>query len=75
MRTTVDIDEDVLEEAKEVARVRRMSVGKVLSDMWRRSRKNTAKFEVVDGIPVLPWRGGAPVVTLEMVNELRDGDS
>ncbi|HLE82721.1 MAG TPA: antitoxin, partial [Thermoanaerobaculia bacterium] len=35
MRTTLDIDEDVLEAAKELAAVHRKTAGKVLSELAR----------------------------------------
>ncbi len=39
MRTTVDLDEDILRVAKDIARDRDESLGRVLSDLARRGLK------------------------------------
>lgn len=73
MRTTLDIDEDVLAAAKELAAARRTSAGKVLSDLARRSLRSTERqAETRNGVPLLPPRPGARPVTMEEVNRLRD---
>lgn len=73
MRTTLDIDEDVLEAAKELAAARRTTAGKVLSDL---ARKGLAPVEhqpiARNGVPLLPPRLGSRPVTMEDVNRLRD---
>jgi hypothetical protein len=74
MRTTLDIDDDVLEIAKQRAKAEKKTAGQVISELARRSLANPpervdfSKVEIVDGIPVLPSRGG--VVTKELVDEL-----
>lgn len=81
MRTTLDIDDDVLLAAKESARRDKRSVGQVISELargslQRRSRdsepRRTAKRSALEklGIRPLPKRGG--VVTNETINKLRD---
>jgi hypothetical protein len=73
MRTTLDIDEDVLQAAKELAASRRSSVGRVLSDLARQALQPTAKERPLrNGVPLFPPRPGARVVTMEVVNRLRD---
>ena len=42
MRTTLDLDEDVLQAAKEIAAARGMTAGKVLSELARRARGDAA---------------------------------
>ena len=75
MRTTLDIDEDVLETARELAAMQRVSIGKVISELARRSlRRSTASTEMRNGVPLLSPSKGAQVVTLEVVNRLRDDD-
>ncbi len=73
VRTTLDIDEDVLESAKVLAAKRRTTAGRVLSELARialaardRSRRNR------DGVPILPGRRATRLVTPEVVNRLRD---
>ncbi len=75
MRTTLDIDEDVLNAAKEIAAVRGSSAGKVLSDLARKGLAPAEKGLVStrNGVPVMPSRGaGAPRPTMHQVNQLRD---
>ena len=74
MRTTLDIDEDILLAAKEIARECKTSVGKVVSDMARKGFTRPVKFKTRNGIPLFPRQPGAGVVTLEIVNRLRDED-
>ena len=73
MRTTLDIDEDVLEAAKELAAAGRTTAGKVLSDLARKGLRPTGKQPGVrNGVPLLPPRPGSRPVTMEEVNRLRD---
>ncbi len=75
VRTTLDIDEDVLETARELAAMQRVSIGKVISDSARRSLWRTSKStEMRNGVPLLSPRKGTQIVTLEVVNRLRDDD-
>jgi hypothetical protein len=73
VRTTLDIDEDVLESAKELAARRGTTAGRVLSELARSAlapRDRSAPKR--NGVPILPRRGRAGLVTPEVVNRLRD---
>ena len=73
MRTTLDIDEDVLEAAKELAARRGTTAGRVLSDLARSAlapHRRTPRKR--NGVPLLPPRKGVRLVTPEVVNRLRD---
>ena len=75
MRTTLDIDEDVLNAAKEIASVKGSSAGKVLSELARKGLApiGQAVASTRNGVPVMPSRGaGAPRPTMHQVNQLRD---
>ncbi len=73
MRTTLDIDNEVLLAAKELAAQRGLTAGKVLSDLARKAlRSDAAKAEQRNGVPLLPRREEARPVTLATVNSLRD---
>jgi hypothetical protein len=72
MRTTLDIDEDVLLAAKDLARQQGIPAGKVLSDLARRGLRRGRASRSRNGVPLFPSRSGAPVVTLELVNRVRD---
>jgi hypothetical protein len=72
MRTTIDIEEDVLLAAREIAREKRVSIGKGLSDLARRSLTSLESVSYRSGVPLFPVRSDAGIMTLELVNRLRD---
>ena len=72
MRTTVDIDDDVLLATKELARQQGLSIGKVLSDLARQALTRNVTSETRNGVPLFPISREGGVVTLELVNRLRD---
>jgi hypothetical protein len=73
MRTTLDIDDDVLQAAKELAACRKSTAGKVLSGLARTALRPAESDRCRNGVPVLPARGAdAPRSTMKLVNELRD---
>ena len=77
MRTTVDLDEEVLRVAKSLARQRGESLGRVLSDYFQRALLRTSEDFTAgtsNGIPLLPRRPGAKPVTPELVKELLETD-
>ena len=79
MRTTLDIDDDVLAAAKELAKVRDSTAGQVISELARRaltggvgsSESKASRLILKNGWYVLPSRGG-PVITNELVARLLD---
>ena len=74
MRTTLDLDEDVLTAAKELAAARGTTAGKVLSELARQAlTPPRASGRVRNGVPLLPRRAeGAPRPTMTLVNRFRD---
>lgn len=73
MRTTLDIDDDVLGAVKDLARSERKSAGKVLSDLARRAlTPREEEWEVKNGFPQVP--GKREIVTTELVQGLLDED-
>ena len=72
MRTTLDIEEDVLLAAKEIARQQKMTVGRVLSDLARKSLTRKSPVSEKHGLPLFQVQPDAGIVTLELVNQLRD---
>jgi hypothetical protein len=73
MRTTLDLDEDVLQAAKELAAARKSTAGKVLSELARRGLQPPRSARTRNGVPLLPARrAGAPRTTMKLVNDLRD---
>jgi hypothetical protein len=72
MRTTLTIDDDVLEAAKALADQRRLSLGEIVSDPARQSLRRPAGTNERNGVPLLPVSNPRAQVTLAMVNRLRD---
>jgi hypothetical protein len=73
MRTTLDIDEDVLLAAKERAILQRISTGRALSELARQALcPSDAAPAIRSGVPLLPKRPGERPVSMELVNRLRD---
>jgi hypothetical protein len=72
MRTTITIDDDVLEAAKAIAHQRSETVGKVVSELARNSLRPPAASAERNGIRLLPVRRADAVVTADIVNALRD---
>jgi hypothetical protein len=75
MRTTLDIEEDVLVAAKELARKERTTAGQVISRLARMGltgevARTTKKFARKNGLPVFPPDG--EIVTNELINRIRD---
>jgi len=72
VRTTLAIDDDVLLAAKAIAKQKNRPLGEVISDLARKSLHRPRPAAERNGIPLLSPRPGAPPVTLETVNALRD---
>jgi hypothetical protein len=72
MRTTIAIDDDVLTAAKAIARQRHQTVGKVVSELARKSLRPPTASRERNGVPLLPLRKLGVIVTPEIVNALRD---
>jgi len=80
MRTTLDIDEDVLSAAKELAKAQNSTAGKVISELVRKALTRDAAASGAaaaphgllyeDGWYVLPSRGG--VVTNELIEKIQE---
>jgi hypothetical protein len=83
MRTTLDIDEDVLVAAKELAKRQNLSAGQVVSRLLRKvltgqAGQSTASEDAGSGPSSIagfrPFPAGRAVVTNETVNRLRDAE-
>ena len=73
MRTTLDIDSDVMEAAREIARDSRRSMGAVVSELARRGLL-PARVEAVGKLPVIVAPDGAGPITPTMVRRALDED-
>lgn len=67
MRTTVNLDDDVLSAARSLAAAQGRSLGEVLSDLARRGLRPDPVQEDDEGMPVFKVLPGAGPLTPEMV--------
>ena len=83
MRTTLDIDEDVLAAAKELGRSQNLSAGQVVSQLLRKVltgqagratalAEQTSEPQTIAGFR--PFPAGQAIVTNEAVNRLREAE-
>ncbi len=78
MRTTIDIEDDVLAVAKELARAQHVSAGRIISRLAREALTGRRQQELPDnaatgavgGFRPFPARG--TMVTNDQINDLRD---
>jgi hypothetical protein len=78
MRTTLDIDDDVLRAAKELARHQKKTAGAVISELTRRALTTPVAArarapKALHGFRPFPRRGG--IVTNERIDKLREEDA
>lgn len=73
MRTTLDIEADILQAAKEIAAKEKTTAGAVISRLARRGlvpQGSDGEVKIRNGVPMLPRRD--EVITLEHVQRLMD---
>lgn len=73
MRTTLDIDDDVVAAARELATAERRSIGSVISELARRGL-TPARVETDGDLPVIRVPAGTPAITSEMVRGALEDD-
>jgi hypothetical protein len=74
MRTTIDLDDDLVLVAKELAGRRRTTMGRIVSDMFRRALEPASAPRIRNGVPLFTAKKGAPRPSIALVNKLRDGE-
>jgi hypothetical protein len=72
MRTTLELDDDLLATAKHLARQRGVPLGQVISELARQSLAATTPLKVRNGALLFVPKVGAPKPDLRIVNELRE---
>ncbi len=73
MRTTVNLDAEVLRAVRSLARERGENLGTVISDLIRDALRPPARVMYEEGIPVFQVREGSPPITSEMVESALEG--
>ena len=72
MRTILELEKYIVRAAQGIAHQRGVPIGKILSDLAQRAVTRQANGETRHGVPLFPVQPEAGVVTLELVNQLRD---
>jgi len=74
MRTTIDLDDDLVLVAKELAGRRKTTMGRIVSDMFRKALEPTNAPPMRNGVPLFTPVKGAPRPSMDLVNRLRDSE-
>ncbi len=76
VRTTIDIEDDVLTAVKERSRLQGLTLGVVITQLIRRGLEpaTSTPVEMMDGIPTLMHAKRPAPVTAEMVKQLLEED-
>ncbi len=72
MRTTLELDDDLVQVARQLAQQRGMTMGQVISDLARQALEPKAAPRMRNGVPLFVPRSGARKPHLALVNQLRD---
>ena len=74
MRTTLNLDDDVAQAAKEYAESRSLALGKAVSELVRRGITTRRPTRVVNGLSVFDLPPDSPPATTKKVRELEAED-
>jgi hypothetical protein len=74
MRTTIQIDNDVLSAARVLARLDGQTIGQVISGLARRGLRPTTADGAVEGFPVFRVAADAPLIGEELVRVALEDD-
>ena len=72
MRTTLEIDDDLLAATKALAQQKGVSLSSVISELTRLALTSRGQPKIRNGALLLESRPGAPRPDLNLVNRLRD---
>ncbi len=72
MRTTISIDDELLNIARSMAEQKNASIGTVVSDLIRSGLHRRTEYKIDDGLPVFEARDSSQVITLEDVKKVED---
>jgi hypothetical protein len=73
MRTTLNLDDDVLRAVKELAQLRDSTAGEVLSELARSALASAHQAKTLrNGVPILAPTADQGIVTSDVVDRLQD---
>ena len=70
MRTTLSLDDDLIDQVKTYAATRDITVGKAVSELVRRGLNAPIRTRIVNGFHVMDLPVGSPAVTVEHIRKL-----
>lgn len=73
MRTTLELDDDLVAAARELAAAERRSLGSVISELARRGL-TPAQVQTESELPIVRVPAGTPPITPELVRRALDED-
>src|SRR2546425_856467 len=73
MRTTLNLDDDVLQDVKHYAESRSLPVGRAVSELVRKGLCTPTPTRTVNGIQVFDLPADSPRITTKRVNEIEFG--
>ncbi len=74
MRTTITLDEDIIESAKYLAKQNHCTLGRIISDLARKGLHGSNSYELTNKFPVFKVSENSPIITPEDVKKLEDED-
>jgi len=72
MRTTLELDDDLLATARQLARKQGLTIGQLISQLVRQSLATRAPLNVRNGVLLFVPKAGASKPDLRTVNKLRE---
>jgi len=72
MRTTLDLDDDLLATVRQLARQQGLTIGQLISELARQSLATRAPLKVRNGVPLFVPKAAASKPNLRIVNKLRE---
>ena len=72
MRTTLELNDELLTTVRQLARQQGVTLGQLISELARQSLVAQAPLKVRNGVALLVPKAGAAKPDLQLVNELRD---
>jgi hypothetical protein len=74
MRTTLELDDDLVKAAKELAREKGVTLGQIVSELARQSLAVRAPQKIRNGVLLFTPKAGAAKSDMQIVNELREDE-
>ena len=74
VRTTLEIDDDLVQVARQLAQQRNTTMGRVISQLVRKAVEPKSAARVRNGVLLFDLKPGVRKPDMALVNRLRDGE-